>query len=175
MSSTKNADVKYQNAKLFLFFIGIVTIVDLILQAVKVRLTFPCSIYFSQWILSKSLAGEIHRAIGIPAAILPVLLFLFLFLLTVLKRFDKINPVRIALILYTADSVFYFAMAASSILSDGLSAANIIEFAFRIFILYMLYKSDKELRHPTQETETDKKEEIQKTNPDDSDDEGIQW
>ena len=168
------------NGRLVLLLVGAVTAVDLILKAFSVNLVFPCEIYLPLWMIMtgrEDLAG-FGYALGILLSVFFLLFFLFV---TVGEKRGDRHPVpfRIGWVLTGADTVFYFVISVSSITTNGVTVSNLIEFAFHVFCVIVLYLADRAMSgkdgDPDREEDPPETKQEERKSGDDPDDEGIQW
>lgn len=172
---------KQRNARLVLVLLGLVTLVNLILQWVSVSLVFPCSFYFTRFLMT---VEGFPRA-GALAICLVLCFILFLFQTAAGNRqFAKMRVMRSAMILYSADSLFYFGMNLTGVTANKGQLSFIIELVFRLYCVYALFEADRLHGDPTRYDKPDPEAQNEKSRPapsretkgeDEENDEGIQW
>ena len=185
MKRKKNTNSRVQNGRMILVIIGVVTLVDMILKAFSVKLTFPCKLDFPLWLVSKGGEGVLPLWTGYVSCVLLACVYLAFFFLTMNRtsagRIAVSRQVwfRIGWVLYLADTLFYSIRSASEVSASGFSITHIIEILFHIICTVLLFLADRASSGPDDEEEENvPSEKAENKNPpgsDPEDDEGIQW
>lgn len=182
--SRKTPYESYRNGQWTLLGMTAITAVNLLLAAFSFGLFFPLSAWIPRDLLLRghAAAGAASTAFYFSCG----LLFCCYAACTFLSyRKDRASALamRAALLLYAADTAYYFVLSAlPTIVSSGFRPANVIELLFRGFALYQFYRADSVSRDPNrdnphlriEEPEVSPEEEDD-DDEEDEEDEGIQW
>ena len=187
MRQKRGWNSRIQNGRTALLLIGVVTLVDMILAACSVRLTFPSKLDFPLWLVSKGTQGEFPLWTGYVSCVLFACLYLSFFFLTMNRRTVGKMAVprqvffRIGWILYLADMLFYSVRSAAQVNSSGFTITNIIEILFHLVLTVLLYLADRAASRPEEDGDENERNDVRKNdgqkkppepNPEDD---GIQW
>lgn len=181
--SKKTPYAQFCDGQRILAVITAVTAINLILAAFSVGLVFPCSAYLPRFLLLQASKSETLPAqAAFAGGILLILTYAVCFVLS--TQSDRLRSMRFGFVLYAGDSLVYLLNILPEIASGGFRPSHIIELLFRFFLLYELYKADRVFLDPARknphvvvEDAPRRRREIEEepTEPDDDEDEGIQW